>query len=90
MTFFIQHKVVSDTEPFPMKRELKDLLGYQGLNDSLGYRTIPYEEGTERWVMLIEEPAHAVDTEPFPMKRELKEKSNLSTSVVIRIQNHSL
>ena len=38
---------VRDTEPFPMKRELKDNRLVDNSPTWIGYRTIPYEEGTE-------------------------------------------
>ena len=38
----------SDTEPFPMKRELKDAARSWVNAEQPRYRTIPYEEGTER------------------------------------------
>ena len=39
----------TDTEPFPMKRELKEKKTPGILKRMLWYRTIPYEEGTERY-----------------------------------------
>ena len=39
---------------------------------SMRYRTIPYEEGTERLIVVRICLGGYYDTEPFPMKRELK------------------
>ena len=41
------YEKVWDTEPFPMKRELKEIGTGFCTPPDLGYRTIPYEEGTE-------------------------------------------
>ena len=62
-----------DTEPFPMKRELKGFAVKQYRSGKQQrYRTIPYEEGTERERFSAFLHGLARDTEPFPMKRELK------------------
>ena len=41
---------IRDTEPFPMKRELKVFFDRSRFFALFRYRTIPYEEGTERSV----------------------------------------
>jgi len=57
-----------------MKRELK-VTGISPLKccTQRGYRTIPYEEGTESLKGVSIVSILFTDTEPFPMKRELKD-----------------